>query len=299
MALLSFSISPADSARALISLRFVPEAAVYYAQMAAVQDGSWLVEYGRLLEAAGHFDQARRVYGLALGNSTSLSSSRWLINRRMGTAQLDTILVISVTVANIGSATARNVTAVIPIPRSHPPFQELSMISSDFQESGGMLTADIPLITPGSSVNLSICLDLFQRPGTARPIPFDIDDETLEWLSSTMRDMPVPASLPGPCVPMSQEVARLAELRGLRMSVLGGIMLDDSGFVFHAWNSLEPLGIRIDPLLFREDSLLAVAHNPTDVIPLWSLEATDGYELTLLYDDPAYQLSGTMTAEFK
>jgi len=298
-ALIGFSISPADSARALISLRAVPEAAVCYAQMAAVQDGGWLVEYGRLLEAAGQFDQARRIYGLALGSSTSDSSSRWLINRRRGTAIIDTTLVINVTISNGGSVAARNVQAVIPRPVSHPPFQELFILSSDFRGSGGLMSADIPVIVPGGSVSLSISLGLIQRPGTYRPIPDSVDDGSLGWLSSAMRSLPVPDVLPGPCVPMSQEMSRLAAEQGMTLSVLGGLILDDSELFFHAWNSLEPIGLRIDPLLFRTDSLLAIGHNPTDVIPLWDLEATDGYELTLLYDDPGYELSGEMTAEFK
>ncbi|MCP4646377.1 MAG: hypothetical protein GY852_01410, partial [bacterium] len=51
--LLGYSISPADSAKALISIRNIPPAAVYYSQMAAAEDGEWLLEYGRVLEAAG------------------------------------------------------------------------------------------------------------------------------------------------------------------------------------------------------------------------------------------------------
>lgn len=298
LALLGLSISPADSARALVTLRSIPPAAVHYAQMAAAVEGPWMVEYGRLLEASGNFTAAGRIYGLALGRSTSEGSARWLMNRIRGTAVLDTTLVISVMVTNRGNTTARNIQVLLPEPEPHPPFQDLSVICSDFQNEGGMLSADIPCLVPGDTATLTISLALLQRPGTARPLPGAISDEALERISSIIRNMPVPEALPGPCVPMSQELARQAAAHGIDMSLVGGVLVDGSELVFHAWAETGS-GIRVDPLLFISDSLLATGHCPTDVIPLWKLDSTDGYELTILYDSRNYLLSGDMTASFK
>ena len=292
--LLGFSISPADSARELMSIRHIPEAAIYYSQMAAAEDGCWMLEFGRLLEAAGRFSDAYRIYGIALGNSTSQGSSDWLINRRQGVSPVDTTIVITASVTNTGDITAWNIQVIIPIPVSHPPLQSLTILENDFTPSGGLLTANIPFITPGQTVDLSIAMSILQQPGSLRPISESISDETLAWIAGTMRAMPIPSALPGPCVPMSEEMARLAQEQGLTMRVEGGLILDRTGCIFHAWNVLEDHNIRIDPLLFKEDSLLSIAHNPTDVIPLWDLGPTDGYELNLLYKNPRCRLQGSM-----
>ena len=299
LALMGIAFSPADSARALVNLRYIPEAAVLYAQMAAVEDGVWLVEYGRLLEASGDFQQAGRIYALALGRSTSDESVRWLLNRRAGTFPLDTTLVISVRIENTGTVAARNVQVLLPEPGQHPPFQDLVILSSDFTPSMGMLSAEIPCISPGETITLAMGLRILQQPGTMRPIPETVQEDELKWLSDTMRNLPVPDVLPGPCVPMCQEMARLGRENGVTLTTTGGVIIDNGQCVFHAWNTLQGTGIRIDPLLFKTDSLLAVAHNPTDVIPLWELDSTDGYELTLLFDNSLYQLTGEMTARLK
>ncbi len=295
--LLSFSISPADSARELASIRHIPEAAIYYSQLAAAEDGKWMLEFGRLLEAAGRFTDAFRIYGIALGNSNSLETSSWLINRRLGVSPIDTTLVITASITNRGSITAWGVQVILPMPVSHPPFQNLSVIENDFIPSGDLLLANIPFIAPGQNVDLSVVLNIVQLPGSARPITELLDNETLTWITETIRSMPVPDVLPGPCVSMSEEMARLAGEQGLSMRVEGGVILDRTGCIFHAWNVVEDHGIRIDPLLFKEDSLLSIAHNPTDVIPLWDLGPTDGYELNLLYKNPDCRLTGSMQIE--
>lgn len=296
-ALLCFLISPADSARELISIRHIPETAIYYSQMAAAEDGSWMLEFGRLLEASGRFSDARRIYGIALGNSTSTETSDWLINRRLGVTPVDTTLIITASVTNTGDITAWGVQVILPMPVPHPPFQDITIVQNDFSLSGGLLSADILFIPPGRTVDLSVEVHVLQRPGSARPVSQELSDEALQWLTETIRAMPVPAALPGPCVPMSEEMARLAEEQGLILRVEGGVILDRTGCIFHAWNVLESSMIRIDPLLFKTDSLLAFAHNPTDVIPLWDLGPTDGYELNLLYKNPGYRLQGTMQIE--
>ena len=282
--LLLSSFSPGDSAMALANLRFVPEAAVLYAQMAAVENGEWLVGYGRLLEASGDFAGARRIYGLALGRSSDSGSSRWLVNRRAGTAPLDTTIVLLVRVANNGSVAARNIQVLMPEPVDHPPFQDLEVLTSAFALSMGLFTAEIPCLAPGDTAVLAAGLRIFQTPGTMRPVTPEISDETLNALAGLMRGLAVPDAIPGPCVPMSQELRDLAEAIGVALSVEGGLTVDSGELVFHAWNRIRGTGVRLDPLLFKTDSLLAGAHCPTDVIPLWELDPTDGYELTLLFD---------------
>jgi hypothetical protein len=163
----------------------------------------------------------------------------------------------------------------------------------------GILTADIPCIAPGETITLAIGLRILQQPGTMRPIPETVQEDELQWLSETMRNLRVPDVLPGPCVPMCQEMARLGRENGMELTTTGGVIIDRDECIFHAWNELAGTGIRIDPLLFKTDSLLAVAHNPTDVIPLWELDPTDGYELTLLFDNSLYLLQGEVTARFK
>lgn len=295
--LLAFAISPADSVRELISIRSIPVAAIHYARMAAAEDGAWMLELGRLLEASGRFADARRVYGIALGNSISQETSDWLMNRRIGVSPMDTTVVLTVSITNRGTLIARDVQVILPMPVSHPPLQSLTILSTDFHQSGGVLTAGIPFIIPGGTIELCIELGIIQQPGTGRPIPRSLTDETLEWLTQTMGSMPVPETLPGPCIPMSEELTRLCGQRGIASRVEGGIILDRTGCIFHAWSILEEQGLRADPLLFKTDSLLSIAHNPADVIPLWDLGPTDGYELSLLFSNPCYELEGSMTAE--
>ena len=297
LSLLSYSISPADSARALISIRSIPQGAIHYSQMAAAEDGAWMLEFGRLLEAAGHFGDAYSVYGIALGNSTSRETSDWLINRRAGVSPIDTTIVITTSVFNSGDEIAWNIRIIIPMPVSHPPFQNLSILETDFTPNEGVLSANIPFIAPGQKVDLSLTMQISQQPGTSRPVSEAVTDQTILWITETLKSMPVPEAYPGPCVPMSEEMRRLAEEQGLSMRVEGGFILDRTGCIFHAWNVLDEFDFRIDPLLFKQDSLLAIAHNPTDVIPLWDLGITDGYELSLLYKNPDYELIGSMQIE--
>ena len=267
--------------------------------MAAAEDGSWMLEFGRLLETSGRFEDARRIYGIALGNSSSQETSHWLINRIQGVSPIDTTLVITASVINTGDITAWGVQVILPMPVPSPPLQDLTILRNDFTSSGGLLTAYIPFLAPGHTVDLSLTINIFQQPGSARPVTESISDETLSWITGTIRSMTVPSTLPGPCVPMSEEMARLAEEQGLTMRVEGGLILDRTGCIFHAWNVLEEHEVRIDPLLFKEDSLLSIAHNPTDVIPLWDLGPTDGYELNLLYKNPNCRLQGSLSAELR
>ena len=292
--LLSYSISPADSVDNLVTIRSIPTAALHYAQMAAAEDGNWLLEYGRILEAAGQFSNASRVYSLAVGNCTSDETTKWLLNRRAGTLPIDTTLTISITISNQSQKFAWGIQVIIPQPVSHPPYQSITITQNDFRHTGGMLSAYIPFIPPNRDIQLSLTLDIYQEPFSMRPIPQTLTDSTLNWLTETIRNMAIPDVLPGPCVPMSKELQRLAAEQNIPLRIEGGLVLDTDGFIFHGWNVIDNLEIRLDPLLFKEDSLLAIAHNPSDLIPLWNLETTDGYELNILYNNPNYNLNASM-----
>jgi len=292
--LLGYSLSPADSVNSLITIRTIPAVALHYAQMAAAEDGAWVLEYGRILEAAGEFTNASRVYGLAVGNSTSDETTKWLLNRRTGTLPLDTTLTITTTISNRSEKFAWGIQVIIPLPVSHPPYQSITITQNDFRQTGGMLSAYIPFIPPDKEIKLSLTLDIYQEPFTMRPITQALANSTLNWLTEAIRNMPIPDILPGPCVPMSKELQRLAAEQNIPLRIEGGLVLDTEGFIFHAWNVIDSLEIRIDPLLFKEDSLLGIAHNPSDVIPLWNLETTDGYELNILYNNPNYNLNASM-----
>lgn len=292
--LLGYSISPADSVNNLISIRAIPTAALHYAQMAAAEDGSWLLEYGRILEAAGQFSNASRVYGLAIGNSTSDETTKWLLNRRLGTTPIDTIFTITTTISNLSDRIAWGIQVIIPQPVSHPPYQSIAITQNDFRQTGGMLSAYIPFIPPNEKIELSLTINIYQEPFTMRPISQTLPDSTLNWLTDKIRNMAIPDILPGPCIPMSKELQRLAAEQNISLRIEGGLVLDTEGFIFHGWNVIDDLEIRIDPLLFKEDSLLGIAHNPTDIIPLWNLETTDGYELNILYKNSDYNLNASM-----
>ncbi|PIE53647.1 hypothetical protein CSA37_00335 [Candidatus Fermentibacteria bacterium] len=298
--LLGIAVSPADSARALISIRDIPEAAILYAQMAAVENGTWLLEYGRLLEADRQWIRASNAYGLALAGTSDQNSSRWLLNRIQGCSVLDTTLVITVTVANSGTITARDLQVIIPMPEIHPPYQEMLLLQNDFSISAGVLYAQIPCLEAGETKELEITLKVHQEPWSARPVTFsEMSQSDLSWLSSLLKEMVFPSALPGPCVPVSSELSSLAAERGIDLTVTGGLILDGDSCLFHAWTENEANGLRIDPVLFASDSLLGFAHNPTDVIPLWNMEPTDCSEITVLYSNPDYLINCGMTAKLQ
>jgi hypothetical protein len=89
----------------------------------------------------------------------------------------------------------------------------------------------------------------------------------------------------GPCFEMSLSMMSASREVGLGLGITGGLVRRGDSLVFHAWNLLEEgvPGLPLDPLFWKTDTLLAVGHCPTDVIPLWDLLSTDGSELVVLY----------------
>jgi hypothetical protein len=99
---------------------------------------------------------------------------------------------------------------------------------------------------------------------------------------------------------MSRKLARRAGRNRLPMQVEGGVVFRGDSLVFHAWAVLDTLipGLPVDPLLLRSDSMMAVGHCPTDMIPLWNLDFTEGCELSALFSGAGTDLEITMRAYF-
>lgn len=283
-AMLLIGFSPADSAMTLISIREVPLRALLFMEQASRLEGSSVVELGWLLELAGRFQEAERVYALASRNADP-NSRAWLNDRLRGVALLDTTIVLRAVLSNIGSETVRNVVLMVPKPLSHPPYQQLSVYPGDFSGGGPVLTLAVDSLQPGERVERTIRIRLIQRPHTFRPIDGFLDDGILADLVRWAREARGTRSDPGPCLEMSRDLVERASGMGIPMRLTGGLMQRGDSLVFHAWAVLDTIvpGLPIDPLLMRTDSMMAVGHCPTDMIPLWRLEYTDGCELSALY----------------
>jgi len=298
-ALLLFPGSPADSARALISIRSVPVRALLFAEQAARLEGSAVLELAWLLELAGRFTDASRVYSLASANADR-NSSTWLTDRLRGVGVLDTTLVLRATLLNTGAETARNVVLMIPRPFSHMPYQHLSILESDFGGDGLVLTCLVDSLRPGERVEKTMRMRVFQRPHTFRPIDGILEESILRELVRGAREATGERSDPGPCLEMSMELVALASEMGISMHVAGGVVHRGDSLVFHAWAVLDTIipGLPIDPLLMKTDSMMAVGHCPSDMIPLWNLDYTDGCELSALYSGRNSSLKMDMRAHF-
>lgn len=297
--LLLIPYSPADSARALVTIRDIPLRALLFAEQAARYDGAGVVELARLLELAGRFAEAGRVYSLAAA-SGGPASSGWLPDRLRGVSTLDTILVLEACLRNRGDSTVRNVILMVPRPSSHEPYQNLAILESDFSGGGPVLTCVVDSLSPGDRVRKVIRIRLHQRPHTYRPIPNTLTDFLLRTLVGIAREVEGTRSDPGPCLEMSRELVRRAGESRMPMHVAGGLVYRGDSLVFHAWAVLDSIvpGLPFDPLLMKTDSLMAVGHCPSDMIPLWNLDYTDGCELSALYSGGGSSLEMTMRAYF-
>ena len=54
----------------------------------------------------------------------------------------------------------------------------------------------------------------------------------------------------------------------------------------------------IDAALFQTDSLRGIGHCPTDIIPLWNYEYTDGHEVSVYYPQQNIDLDVSIQASF-
>ncbi len=296
--LLMLPYCPEDSARALINLREVPLRAVLFAEQAARIDGGGVVELARLLELSGRFQEAARVYTLAAASPGETSD--WLEDRARGVSELDTTLVLEARLRNLGGSTAGKVVLMIPRPCSHEPFQHLSIIESDFAGGGPVLTCMVDSLPPGGVITRTIVVRITQRPFTFRPIDCVLTDSVLAGMVRLAGQVEGTRDDPGPCLEMSRELARRAGRNRLPMHVEGGLVFRGDSLVFHAWAVLDTLipGLPVDPLLLRSDSMMAVGHCPTDMIPLWNLDFTEGCELSALFSGAGTDLEITMRAYF-
>ncbi len=300
--LLSFNYSPADSCWRMVSLGEVPERAVMFAQIAARDGGRNAVELGAVLELAGRFAQAANVYRIALNSSGDPQMNDWLAERLYGTVPLDTVLVLTALLINDGQDTLRDIAVEVPLPVAHPPYQSLSVSGGVFRESTDRMTCTVSRLIPQEEVLLPLIIRLRQTPFTFRPLNDTLfGTEDIGSIAAIMRSIPVPDSVsgPGPCLGLARALRDSLDSMGISVQVTGGLLrTGGDSLLFHAWDLQEDTGIPMDVSLFQSDSMRGIAHCPTDIIPLWDLEAVDGHEVSVFYHDPDARLAISMRAAF-
>jgi hypothetical protein len=302
LSLTAFDFSPRDSCWSLVTLAEIPERALLFAEMAAGENGQGMLDMGRLLEAAGRFVEAASYYRALTAPGSDPDLVRWLSDRRNGSMPLDTALVFETTLTNRGERTVNDLTMIIPEPVSHPPYQEIAVTGGDFSRESGLMSLHIDSLAGGETLRARLEIHVTQEPYTFRPIPDSIGGTSLETLSSILSGIPVPEEYTGsgPCFDMSLTMMEMSRQAGLEMGVTGGLVRRGDSLVFHAWNVLEEgvAGMPLDPLFWKTDTLMAVGHCPTDVIPLWDLLSTDGSELVVLYPSQVADLAIGMEVSF-
>lgn len=284
-ATLSLYISPADSCRNRLELSAVPEEALLFAELAARQGGDGPILYARVLELAGRFEEAATAYGIALGGAEDGATRSWLADRRAGSIRLDTLILLTASVTNAGDEPLSGLELGMPLPRPHPPYQDLRILYGPFREEDGRLLCRPDPVPPGCTVEVPLMIHVVQEPFTFRPLSTPPGGPALEDISELASRIGYPDifSGPGPCLDMAVEFRDRAAAAGLEARVEGGLVRQGDSLVFHAWNILlEGIpGLPVDPLMHRTDSLRSIGHCPCDVIPLWDLGASGGHELSV------------------
>lgn len=303
--LLSYGYSPSDSSWNLVTLRNIPERAIFFAELAAKDGGRSTVDLATMLEMAGRFAEAERYYNLALNSSTDSLLSEWLENRISGSRTLDTLVILSTLVTNMSDEDAIDISVEIPLPVSHPPYQQIERLAGVFKADGNLMRCWIDLLPSRTTVVLPLILHIRQQPYSFRPLPLYYPDiygsVNLEDISSLIRTTRIPEieTGPGPCLEIAHLLQNSAKEAGLELQIIGGLFRTGSdSLLFHAWNLLPGTGIPIDVVLFQADSLRGVGHCPADVIPLWDFEHTDGHEVSIFYPQQNIQLDISMQASF-
>jgi hypothetical protein len=295
-----YGFSPADSCAKLVTLGEIPEEAVLFAELAAREGGDGALLFGRMLELAGRFDEAAGVYDIALAAATDPLTIQWLTDRSNGSGTLDTVLVLSAEVVNYGTVPAHDLLLVMPEPLSHPPYQRIDLLGGAFRPDSGILVCMVDTLRAGEAVDLPVFLHIHQEPYSFRPIPDSRGSFSISSIAGILRETGIPTEYDGsgPCLRMSMEVMEAAGDRGMRLGVTGGLARRGDSLVFHAWNVLEEgiPGLPADPLLFKTDSLRALGHCPTDIIPLWDLLGTDGHELSIFFPEQEASISISLDA---
>lgn len=303
--LLAYGYSPSDSSWSMVTLREIPERAILFAELAARDGGTPVVDLGSMLELAGRFERAGAVYRVALNSAEDSNVRDWLTERLIGTGPLDTLIVLSARVTNESPGTAEEVRVEIPMPVPHPPYQQIEYLAGAFKPDGATMSCSLPELGPGRTVVLPLLIHVTQVPYTYRPLRETGEDGSgpiaLAGLAGIIRSMEVPHSEdgPGPCLELAFRLKEMAGAEGVELTVTGGLLRTaEDGLLFHAWNHLEIDGMPMDVSLFHADSLRGMAHCPTDMIPLWDLESTGGHEVSAFYSRSDAVLSVSMTAAF-
>lgn len=301
--LLAYTYSPGDSCWNLVTLGDIPERAILFAELAAKDGGRSTLDLATMLEIAGRFTEAENCFSLALNSATDTLLSEWLENRISGTRALDTLVIFSIVLRNMSGSDAADISIEIPLPVSHPPYQSIERLAGVFIAEGNLMVHHIDLLPGGTSIVLPLILHVTQRPYSFRPLPVLYPtlsgSVNLEDISSMIRTIPIPETKigPGPCLETAYLLRDRAAEAGLELHVAGGLLrtgADD--LLFHAWNLIPRTGMPIDALLFHADSLRGIGHCPTDIIPLWSYEHTDGHEVSVFYPQQNVDLDVSIRA---
>ncbi|GEM_PF-420764 len=302
IALTAFSFSPGDSCRTLVTLERIPERAVRFAELAAGNGGEDVIEYGNMLELHGDFPRASTVFRAAMDASDDPDLDRWLMGRINGTSPLDSVILVMVTVMNPGPCAVENVIIEIPLPVSHPPYQEIKIAGGAFTAAGETMRSAVTRIGPGTGVSLPLIIEVRQEPHTHRPVDTAcLGNRGACGIAEIIRSIEAVdrPGAPGPCLALAKALRDTACRRGIEATVVGGLLRTGSdSLLFHAWNLLGTESLPVDPTLFPEDSLRGMFHSPTDIIPLWNLEKTGLHEVTAYYRQPEVELVLSMKASF-
>ena len=303
--LLAYAYSPADSSWNLVTLGNIPQRAILFAELAAKDGGRSTLDLAVMLEIAGRFPEAENCYTLALNSTTDPALSEWLENRISGTGNLDTLVILSIVLSNKSGEDATDISVEIPLPESHPPYQTVQRLAGVFGAEGNLMVQHLDLLPAGATVILPLILHISQQPYNFRPLPAHYPtlsgSVSLEDISSSIRAIPIPEvqNGPGPCLEIAYLLQELAADTGLELQIIGGLVrTGKNDLLFHAWNIIPGTGMPIDAVLFQTDSLRGIGHCPTDIIPLWNYEYTDGHEVSVFYPQQNIDLNVSIQASF-
>jgi len=303
--LLSYGYSPSDSSWNLVTLGDIPERAILFAELAAREGGRSTIDLAVMFEMAGRFTEAEHCYSIALNSSTDPLMSEWLKNRIKGSRPLDTLVILSTVISNMSDTDATDISVEIPLPESHSPYQSIEHLAGAFMVEGNLMVQYIDLLPSRTTVILPLILHITQQPYSFRPLPEYYPcihgSVSLEDISTFIRAIQIPETEtdPGPCLKVAYLLEEEAAETGLHLQITGGLLrIGTDSLLFHAWNHLGGTGIPIDAVLFHSDSLRGIGHCPTDIIPLWNFDYTDGHEVSVFYPQQDIILDVSMQASF-
>ncbi len=301
--LLAYTYSPQDSSWNLVTLGSIPDRAILFAEIAARDGGQAGIDLAVLLEIAGRFPRAAGCYNLAANSASDPLLAEWLDTRISGTRTLDTLLILQAIISNDSDIPATDITVEIPVPESHPPYQRIDCLASSFAQDGNLLKHHIPTLPGKTQIILPLVLHITQNPYTFRPFSSVSPgmDISFEDLTSLIRSLSIPAATDnqGPCLEMANMLRERSSEIGLDLQTVGGLVrIGTDSLLFHAWNLVSINGLPIDALLFLTDSLRGIGHCPTDLIPLWNYDHTDGHEVSVYYRNQDAEISVSMKSLF-